>query len=145
MSLNKVTVIGRLGKDPEMKSFANGDKIANFSVATTETYKDKQSGEKKTITDWHNCSVPGKLADIAEKYLRKGNQVYLEGKLKTRKYIDSNKVEKYVTEIRVNNITLLGSNQNTATVQQPQAGQTVASSPEQSFTAEDNGADDLPF
>ena len=95
-SVNKVTLLGRLGGDVEVRQFDNGGKVANFSLATSETWKDKNTGEKKEETQWHKVVVFNQLADIAERYLRKGSQVYIEGKLKTRKYTAINGVEKYL-------------------------------------------------
>lgn len=99
-SLNKVTLIGNLGKDPEVRSMQNGDRVCNFSVATSETWKDKASGERKEKTEWHRVVVFNeRLVDVAEKYLRKGSKVYLEGALQTRKWADQSGVEKYSTEV----------------------------------------------
>lgn len=100
MSVNKVTLLGNLGKDPEVRSFANGGKVVNFSVATSETWKDKQSGERKERTEWHNVAVYAEpAANFAEQYLRKGSKVYLEGKLETRKWQDQAGQDRYTTEI----------------------------------------------
>ncbi len=98
--LNKVTIIGNLGNDPEIKNFENGS-IANFTVATTEKWKDK-SGEHQSKTEWHKIVANGKLVDIIEKYVSKGSKVYLEGKLKTRKWTDNTGEDKYITEIVLN-------------------------------------------
>lgn len=105
--VNKVILIGNLGKDPDVRSLENGTKVATFSLATNEVYKDKD-GNKKEITDWHNIVVWRGLADLAEKYLRKGNQIYLEGKLKSRSYDDKDGSKKYITEVVVDNMTFLG-------------------------------------
>lgn len=105
-SLNKVQLIGRLGKDPETRNFDNGSQVANFSVATDESYKNKK-GEKVESTEWHNIVIWGKLAEVAVKYLNKGDQVYLEGKLKTRSW-EKDGVTKYITEIWVDNMVMLG-------------------------------------
>jgi single-strand DNA-binding protein len=110
-SVNKVIIVGNLGKDPEMRSFPNGDQVANISVATTDRYKDKTSGELKEITEWHRISFFGRLAEIAGQYLRKGSQVYVEGSLRTRKWTDKDGVDKYVTEIRADSLQMLGSRQ----------------------------------
>ena len=107
-SVNKVIVIGNLGKDPESRYTASGDAVCNFSVATTESWKDKSTGEKKEETEWHRVSVFGKLAEICGKYLKKGSQVYIEGSLKTRKWADKDGQERYTTEIRCNQMTMLG-------------------------------------
>jgi len=101
MSVNKVILLGRVGKDPEVRSFDNGNKVANFSLATSETWKDK-NGEKQESTEWHNVSVFGKLADIVESYVLKGQELYIEGKIKTRSWDDQNGDKKYTTEIVLN-------------------------------------------
>lgn len=97
--VNKVIIVGTLGNDPEVKYSASGSAIANLSVATSEQWKDKQTGEKKEQTEWHRVVIFGKLAEVAAEYLRKGSQVYIEGQLRTRKWTDSNGVDKYTTEI----------------------------------------------
>lgn len=106
MSINKVILIGRLGKDPEVRNTPNA-KVASFSVATSETFKDK-SGQKKENTEWHNVVAWRGLADIAEKYLRKGDQVYIEGRLKTRSW-EANGQTKYITEVVADQLVMLGS------------------------------------
>ncbi|MCE2715891.1 MAG: single-stranded DNA-binding protein [Pseudomonadota bacterium] len=99
-SVNKVILIGNLGKDPEVRNAQDGSKIVSFSVATSETWKDKQSGERKDRTEWHRVVLfNDKLGEIAEKYLRKGSKVYIEGSLQTRKWTDSNNIERYSTEV----------------------------------------------
>ena len=110
-SVNKVIVVGNLGKDPEMRSFPNGDQIANITVATTDKWKDKQSGETKESTEWHRIAFTGRLAEVVGQYLRKGSQVYVEGSLRTRKWTDKDGVEKYTTEIRADQMQMLGSKQ----------------------------------
>lgn len=104
---NSVQLIGRLGKDPEVRTFENGKKVANFSIATTDTYKN-QKGEKVQDTQWHNLVIWGKLADIAEKYLKKGNEIAIEGKLVHRAFETSKGEKKYVSEINVNDLVMLG-------------------------------------
>ena len=104
---NKVQLIGNLGKAPEIKTLDGGKKLARFSVATNESYKDAK-GEKVTETQWHNVVAWGKVAEIAEKYLTKGSEVALEGKLMNRNYTDKEGVKKYVTEVQVNEILMLG-------------------------------------
>lgn len=102
-SLNKVTLIGNLGKDPEVRRNNSGDPIVNLSVATSERWTDKQSGDKKEKTEWHRVVIFNKaLCDVAEKYLRKGSKIYLEGKLQTRKWTDKENVERYSTEVVLN-------------------------------------------
>ena len=98
-SINKVTLVGNLGRDPEIRSMGSGDKVANITVATSETWKDKNTGERKEKTEWHRVVIFGKLADIAEKYLRKGSKVYIEGQLQTRKWQDQSGADKYSTEV----------------------------------------------
>ena len=99
-SVNKVIIVGNLGRDPEMRTFPSGDRVANVTIATTDRWKDKQSGEMKEATEWHRVVFNGRLAEIAGEYLHKGSQVYVEGSLRTRKWTDQAGVEKYTTEIR---------------------------------------------
>lgn len=104
--VNKVILIGNLGKDPEVRYFPSGDAIANATLATTETWKDKQSGEQKEATEWHNVVFPGKLGEIAGKYLKKGSKVYVEGSLRTRKW-EKDGITRYTTEVRVHDMQML--------------------------------------
>lgn len=99
--VNKVIIVGRLGQDPEVRYAPSGSAFANLSVATSEQWRDKQTGEQKDLTEWHRVVISGKLAEIAGEYLRKGSEVYLEGKLRTRKWTDQSGTEKYTTEIQV--------------------------------------------
>ena len=110
-SVNKVIIVGNLGKDPEMRSFPNGDQIANVTIATTDRWKDKTSGEMKEATEWHRVAFNGRLAEIVGQYLKKGSQVYVEGSLRTRKWTDKEGVDKYTTEIRADQMQMLGSRQ----------------------------------
>ena len=110
-SVNKVIIVGNLGRDPEMRTFPSGDQVANVTIATTDKWKDKQSGEMKGATEWHRVVFNGRLAEIAGQYLRKGSQVYVEGSLRTRKWTDQSGVEKYSTEIRADQMQMLGSRQ----------------------------------
>jgi single-strand DNA-binding protein len=110
-SVNKVIIVGNLGRDPEVRSFPSGDRVANVTVATTDKWKDKQTGEMREATEWHRVVFNGRLAEIAEQYLRKGSQVYVEGSLRTRKWTDQSGVEKYSTEIRADQMQMLGSRQ----------------------------------
>ena len=99
-SVNKVIIMGNLGKDPEIRNFPNGGKVCNFSVATSETWRDRNSGEKQERTQWHNISILSEpLVNIAERFLRKGSKVYLEGQLETRKWQDNSGADRYSTEI----------------------------------------------
>ncbi|MGB0932894.1 MAG: single-stranded DNA-binding protein, partial [Lishizhenia sp.] len=106
-SVNKVILIGNLGRDPETRTLENGAKLARFSIATSESYMDKNTGERRENTDWHNIVVWRGLADVAEKYLKKGNKVYVEGKLKTRSWQDENNQTRYATDIVADNMTML--------------------------------------
>ncbi len=99
MSVNRVILLGMVGKKPEIRTTQDGKKIASFSLATSDSWKDKNSGEKKEKTEWHNISVFGGLAGIVESYVDKGSKLYVEGSLKTEKYTDKNGIEKYVTKI----------------------------------------------
>lgn len=99
--VNKVIIVGRLGQDPELRYAPSGAAFANLSVATTEQWRDKQTGEQKELTEWHRVVLSGKLAEVAGEYLRKGSEVYLEGKLRTRKWTDQSGNEKYTTEVLV--------------------------------------------
>ena len=110
-SVNKVIIVGNLGKDPELRTFPSGDQVANVTIATTDKWKDKQSGEMKEATEWHRVVFNGRLAEIVGQYLRKGSQVYVEGSLRTRKWTDKDGVEKYNTEIRADQMQMLGSRQ----------------------------------
>ena len=113
-SVNKVILVGNLGRDPEVRTLNSGDRVANLNLATSETWRDRNSGERKERTEWHRVVIfNDRLADIAERYLRKGRKVYLEGALETRKYTDQSGQEKYTTEVVLRNfrgeLTLLDS------------------------------------
>jgi single-strand DNA-binding protein len=108
-SLNKVQIIGNVGKDPEIRSFPDGGLVANVTVATTDKWKDKNTGEKKESTEWHRISFMGRLAEIVEQYVVKGAPIYVEGSLHTRKYTDQGGAEKYVTEVKAQSLQLLGA------------------------------------
>lgn len=111
-SVNKVILVGNLGRDPEMRSFPSGDQVANVTLATTDKWRDKQSGEPREHTEWHRLVFNGKLAEIAGQYLRKGSQIYVEGSIRTRKWQDqASGQDRYSTEIRVDQMQMLGSRQ----------------------------------
>ena len=112
-SVNKVILVGALGRDPEVRYAASGDAICNFSMATSESWKDKTSGEKKEKTEWHRISSFGKLAEICGEYLKKGSQVYVEGKLQTRKWQDKEGQDRYTTEIVAERMQMLGGKRET--------------------------------
>jgi single-strand DNA-binding protein len=122
-SLNKVMLIGNLGSDPEMREMGDGTKMAKFSIATTETYKNKQ-GEKVSNTDWHNIVLWRGIAQVAEKYLKKGDSVLIEGKIKNRSWEDENGVKKYATDIQGDNMTMLGSKRDSDNSQSNQSIET---------------------
>lgn len=110
-SVNKVIIVGNLGRDPETRYMPNGEAVTNVAVATTESWKDKNTGEKKELTEWHRITFYRKLAEIAGQYLKKGSQVYVEGRLQTRKWTDKDGVERYTTEIIADTMQMLGSKQ----------------------------------
>ncbi|MFC7298421.1 single-stranded DNA-binding protein [Herminiimonas aquatilis] len=107
-SVNKVIIVGNLGRDPETRYMPNGEAVTNVAVATTESWKDKNSGDKKEITEWHRITFYRKLAEIAGQYLKKGSSVYIEGRLQTRKWTDKDGVERYTTEIIADTMQMLG-------------------------------------
>lgn len=142
-SLNKAILIGNLGKDPEVRFMPNGDAVCNFSIATTESYKDK-NGDKQDKTEWHNVTIYRKLAEIAGQYLKKGSQVYLEGKIQTRKWQDKEGNDRYTTEIVCDEMKMLGGKQESQ--QQQQAPR--QSAPAQTRKAPspvDEFEDDIPW
>src|SRR4051812_47850996 len=144
-SVNKVILVGNLGRDPEMRTFPSGDRVANVTIATTDKWKDKQSSEMKEATEWHRVVFNGRLADIAGEYLRKGSQVYVEGSLRTRKWTDNAGVEKYSTEIRADQMLMLGSKREGGDSE----GRAPAASPKQSGKApagfDDMADGEIPF
>ncbi|PIQ49092.1 MAG: single-stranded DNA-binding protein [Cytophagales bacterium CG12_big_fil_rev_8_21_14_0_65_40_12] len=139
--VNKVILVGNLGKDPEVRHLENGRAVANFSLATSETYKNKQ-GEKVTNTEWHNIVLWSPIAEIAEKFLKKGNQVYIEGKLTTRSWDDQDGNKRYTTEVVGNNLTLLGAKSDGDSGGSSNMSQSSAS--EVTSIPQDD-SDDLPF
>ena len=144
--VNKVILVGRLGKDPEVRHLESGAAVANFSIATSETYKDKQ-GNKQESTEWHNIVLWRGLAEIAEKYLTKGNLVYIEGKLKTRSWQDKDGNTRYTTEVVGDNMTMLGSkneSNNNGPINQ-ETGSSTKSQPTEKVELEEDESDDLPF
>ncbi|MBM3364167.1 MAG: single-stranded DNA-binding protein [Betaproteobacteria bacterium] len=150
-SVNKVIIVGNLGRDPETRYMPSGDAITNIAVATTDKWKDKSTGEQKEATEWHRISFFGRLAEVAGQYLKKGSQVYIEGKLRTRKYTDKDGVEKYSTEIVADVMQMLGSRQGggAAPMDDHGGGRSAAQPPAQvggrqpaNINLED---DDIPF
>ena len=149
-SLNKVILIGNLGKDPETRYMTNGDAVTNITIATSESWKDKQTGEKREATEWHRVVFYRKLAEIAGQYLKKGSQVYIEGSLKTEKWTDKEGVERYTTKITANEMKMLGSRQGMGAPsddRQPRSGGDQGSSRPSAPAASNFNEfeDDIPF
>lgn len=143
--VNKVILIGRLGKDPEVRNLDNGAVVANFSIATSESYKDRTTGEKKEITEWHNIVLWRGLAEISQKYLRKGDMVYIEGKLRTRSW-EKEGVTKYITEIVADNMTMLSPKSGAGNTSEYQSQERSSNEGFRVNTPVDTSAtDDLPF
>jgi len=141
--VNKVILVGNLGKDPEVRHLDNGRAVANFSLATSETYKNKQ-GERVTNTEWHNVVLWTPLAEIAERFLKKGGQVYIEGKLTTRSWDDQDGNKRYTTEVVGREMTLLGSRpEGGSGAPQSNPANPATESPVSSIPEDDT--DDLPF
>lgn len=120
-SVNKVIIVGNLGRDPENRYLASGEQVTNITIATTENWKDK-SGEKKENTEWHRIVFYGRLAEIAGKYLKKGSQVYVEGKLRSGKYTDKNGIERHTTDIIATTMQMLGSRNEPSGTKPAQTG-----------------------
>ena len=112
MSVNKIILVGRLGADPESQSFPNGGSICNLRVATSENWKDKKTGDRKERTEWHRCVLRDKLGEIAQQYLHKGSQIYLEGAIRTKKWQDENGQDRYSNEIMCNQMKMLGGSRD---------------------------------
>ena len=144
-SLNKVMLIGNLGDDIKMHHFEDGGCIGRFPIATNENYTNKQTGEKVMNTEWHNIVIRNKAAEICNKYLKKGDKVYIEGKLRTRSWQDQDGNTKYTTEVVADNLTMLGksSDNSTSPPSQP-ASATSSTTQNEDFSGPDD-SDDLPF
>lgn len=139
-SLNKVQIIGNLGRDPEIRYMPNGEAVANIAVATTESWKDKDSGDKKEITEWHRVTFYRKLAEIVGQYLKKGSSVYIEGRLQTRKWTDKDGVERFTTEIIADTMQMLGGRPGgNDDNQQQQSGSNAGSGNRSGSTNGNNG------
>ncbi|MDT8412454.1 MAG: single-stranded DNA-binding protein [Vicingaceae bacterium] len=143
--INKVILVGNLGKDPEVRYLEGGTAVANFSLATSENYTDRSSGEKKTITEWHNVVLWRGLAEVAEKYLKKGNQVYIEGKLRTRKWQDKDGHDRYTTEIVGDSMQMLGRKDDNSSSDTSQQSKSSGTSSSAQIDNEPSETDDLPF
>lgn len=159
MSVNKVILVGRLGAEPESRSFPDGGSICNLRLATSESWKDKSTGERKQKTEWHHVVLRNKLGEVAQQYLHKGSQVYIEGRIQTRKWQDNNGQDRYSTEVIGNTMTMLDSKSDGGTTQSqsaPQAAPAPAPAPAQASPSSgpESGApqggvdyldDDIPF
>jgi single-strand DNA-binding protein len=151
--VNKVILVGNLGKDPETRYMPSGSAVTNLRIATTEAWKDKQSGEQQERTEWHSVAMFGRLAEIAAEYLRKGSQVYVEGKLRTRKWQDKEGKDRYTTEIVADEMQMLGSKSGGASAGAAAAtgGGAAAAAGTGRAAVNDNGGppgdfdDDIPF
>ena len=146
--INKVIIVGNLGNAPEIRTMPNGEQVANITVATSESWTDKNTGERREVTEWHRIVLYRRLAEIAGQYLRKGSQVYVEGRLKTRKWQDNNGQDRYTTEIQGDNLQMLGGRQDAAQNQPPKQQdkqQKAQSKPQQSEPPVDAFDDNIPF
>lgn len=151
--VNKVILVGNLGRDPEVKYLPSGSAVANIGLATSESWKDKESGEKQERTEWHNLVFFGRVAEIAGEYLKKGSQVYIEGSLRTRKWQDKEGQDRYTTEVVVRDLLLLGGRPQEKADPEPEPepapqrgtrGRKPAAKPEPAPAGEDFD-DDIPF
>lgn len=144
--VNKVILVGRLGKDPEVRNLDNGATVANFSVATSESYKDRNTGEKKEITEWHNVVLWRGLAEVAQRYLHKGDMIYVEGKLRTRSW-EKDGVTRYTTEVVGDNMTMLSSRSGGASQSSEMSSAAQDRGSQEPFRApaDNSSTDDLPF
>jgi single-strand DNA-binding protein len=145
--VNKVILVGRLGKEPEVRNLDNGATVANFTMATSESYKDRTTGEKKEVTEWHNIVLWRGLAEIAQKYLHKGDLVFVEGKLRTRSW-EKDGVTRYTTEVVADNMTMLGSKSGgggSSSSNDYGSRNTERAATESYSAPADNSTDDLPF
>ncbi len=144
--VNKVIIVGNLGNDPDTKYMPSGSAVTNLSVATNESWKDKQTGEQKDRTEWHRVAMFGRLAEIAAEYLRKGSQVYIEGKLRTRKWQDQQGNDKYTTEIIADEMQMLGGRTGGgAPAMGGGSGGPPPSAPPQGGGSGSDFDDDIPF
>ena len=152
-SVNKVILVGNLGADPETRYMPNGDALAHIRLATTETWKDKATGEKKELTEWHRVVFRAKLAEIAGQYLKKGSAVYIEGRIRTRKWQDKDGQESYTTEIEATEMQMLGGRQSAGSSggeaeyggSMPSSGGGSRPAPAKKSPSFDTMDDDIPF
>ena len=147
MSLNKAILIGRLGRDPEVRYMPNGEAVCNFSIATSETWNDRQTGQRQERTEWHNITLYRRIAEVAGQYLKKGSQVYIEGRIQSRKYTDKNGIERTAYEIIGSEMKMLGGGNDSG---QQNAQHTPPEPPSRQAPAApaqpvDDIDDDVPF
>tara|TARA_B100000427_G_scaffold245297_1_gene208342 strand:+ start:812 stop:1234 length:423 start_codon:yes stop_codon:yes gene_type:complete len=138
-SVNKALIIGNLGQDPEIKYTQSGSPVANLSVATSERWKDKNTGEQKEQTEWHRVVVFGRLAEIAEQYLKKGSKIFIEGKIQTRDWEDADGNKKYTTEVVAREMTMLDSKASMS------SDASSSDSPSKEASKDDSFEEDIPF
>lgn len=146
--VNKAILVGTVGKDPETKTFQNGGMLTQFSIATNESWTDKNTGEKKQTTEWHRIVINGKLAEIAQKYVKQGMKLYIEGSIKTRQWTDQNGQERYITEIQCQNMQMLDSlnqGQNNQQRQNNQGQQGFQPRQQNARYNQQSAPDDLPY
>jgi single-strand DNA-binding protein len=152
-SVNKAIIVGNLGKDPEMRYMPNGEAVCNITVATSERWKDKTTGEKKELTEWHRVVFYRKLAEIAGQYLKKGSPVYIEGRIRTRKWQDKEGQDRYTTEIEANEMQMLGSREGMSDAPPRESGGSAAAgagnrppaAPQPAGSTFNDFEDDIPF
>lgn len=143
--VNKVILIGNLGADPELKYMPSGDAVTTLSIATSESWKDRQTGEQQERTEWHRVSLFGRLAEIAGEYLRKGSKVYIEGSLRTRKWQDANGQDRYTTEIRGNELQMLDAKGPGAASDAPSSSSKQSAPQSMAEPVGSSFDDDIPF
>ena len=139
--INKVIIVGNLGNDPDVRTMPNGEAVANITVATSESWNDKNTGERREVTEWHRIIFYKRKAEVAAEYLRKGSKVYVEGRLKTRKWQDQNGQDRYTTEIQGDVLRMLDSRQSADNQDKP----STSSKPKNQEESADNFDDDIPF
>ena len=143
--INKVILVGNLGQDPDTKAMPSGTTVCNLRIATSESWKDKQTGEMKEQTEWHSVALFGRLAEVAGEYLRKGSQVYIEGRLRTRKWQDKQGNDRYTTEIVGNEMQMLGGGRGAMGGGEGRGAARTEAEPVRSSTEKDDFDDDIPF
>lgn len=143
--INKVIIVGNLGQDPETRYMPSGSAVTNMSIATSESWKDKQTGEQKDRTEWHRVAMFGRLAEIAAEYLKKGSQVYIEGKLRTRKWQDKSGADRYTTEVIADEMQMLGGRSGGGSAPSMGGGSSAPSGPAPAPSGGDDFDDDIPF